>query len=282
MTSELRERAARLRALHDRKQILVLPNAWDPASARLFASVGSLAIGTTSAGVSYTLGHPDGEVVSRDEMIEACGRIARAVAVPVTGDLESGFAADIRGLVETIEMTLAAGMVGANLEDVDRGARALYSVEDACDRIRAAREVGARAGIPLVINARTDVYLLQVGEPGERLAHAIRRANAYLAAGADCAFVPGVRDAETIGALARGITGPLNVLAGLGTPPVRELERLGVARVSVGSGPMHAIMSLTRRIGQELIDDGTFTFLDGAMTYPEANALMRAPVGKPS
>ena len=144
----------------------------------------------------------------------------------------------------------------------------------AVERVRAAREAADSAGVPLVINARTDVFLLGIGEKAGRYEHAVGRANAYLEAGADCLFVPAVRDAETIAALVRGIKGPINILAGPGTPPAPELERLGVARVIVGSGPTHAAMTLTRKIGEELMSKGTYGFLDGVITYPEANALM--------
>jgi 2-methylisocitrate lyase-like PEP mutase family enzyme len=271
---QLVAKATAFRKLHGK--LLVLPNAWDPASARVFASVGLPAIGTTSAGISYALGCPDGEVVSRGDMIAAVGRIARSVDIPVTADMESGFAADAPGVAETITATIEAGAVGVNLEDADRAnGRVLYDVATAVERIRAARAAADRMGVPLFINARTDVYLLAIGDPADRLAHAVRRGNAYLEAGADCVFVPAVRDAETIGALARALKGPLNVMAGLGTPPARELEALGVARVSTGTGPIHAVMTLTRKIGEELATTGTYGYLDGAMTYPEANALMR-------
>ena len=270
-----REKAEAFRRMHDRKRILVLPNAWDAASARVFEGVGFKAVATTSAGVAYALGYPDGEIVPLDMMVAAVGRIAQCVNVPVTADMESGFARNTRDLARTVQMIVEAGAIGMNLEDTIHGAqRELYDLPVAVERVRAAREAADSAGVPLVINARTDVFLLGIGEKAGRYEHAVGRANAYREAGADCLFVPGVRDAETIAALVRGIKGPINILAGPGTPPAPELERLGVARVSVGSGPTNAAMTLTRKIGEELMSKGTYEFLNGAITYPEANALM--------
>jgi 2-methylisocitrate lyase-like PEP mutase family enzyme len=249
----------------------VLPNAWDAASARVFEAAGFAAVATTSAGVAWALGCADGERADRAEVLAGVGRIAHSVAFPVPADLEAGF-----GATETVRGVLAAGAVGVNLEDSEKGpVRSLRPAEEQAARIKAARAVGEAVGVPLVINARTDVFLAGVGEPTGRLEHAVGQANAYRAAGADCLFVPGVRDAETIGRLARALEGPLNVLAGPGCPPVAELEALGVARVSVGSGPMTASLTLLRRIAAELAGPGTFTaFTDGSAPYAEWNRLM--------
>jgi 2-methylisocitrate lyase-like PEP mutase family enzyme len=173
-------------------------------------------------------------------------------------------------------MVIEAGAVGINLEDgVQERRGELYEVAQALERLDAAREAAAKAGVPIVINARTDVFLLGVGPKEERLGHAVRRANIYREAGADCLFVPGVRDAQTIGALAKQINGPINILAGPTSPTTGELERLGVARVSVGSWPGLAALTLARKIAQELLDAGTYTFATDAITYPEANAMMK-------
>ena len=264
-----RAKAERLRALHH-GGILVLPNAWDVASALVFARLPSCrALATTSAGVAFALGYPDGERVPRDEMLEAVGRIARAVELPVSADLEAGYG----DAGATAEGAIAAGAVGLNLEDGNEDG-ALVEVAAHEDSIRSARAAGDAAGVPLVINARVDVYIRSVGSENERFDHAVARANAYLAAGADCAFVPAVTDGELIRRLAAAIDGPLNVLADRGTPPVAELERLGVARVTVGSGAMRATLGLVDRVGRELLERGTYAgFADEAMPYAEANAL---------
>lgn len=261
------ERAQLLRRLHQGPEILVLPNAWDVASARVFEESGYPAIATTSAGVAAVLGYPDGQHIPGGEMLEMVGRIARAVAVPVTADVEAGY----EDAVTTAQAVWSAGAVGLNLEDtIGEGDE---SLADLTVQIETIREI--RAAVPeMVINARTDIYLAGVGVSESRFERAVERANAYREAGADCLFVPGVRDAETIGRLVRTIKGPVNILATAGSPPIAELKQLGVRRVSVGSGPMRATLGLLQRIARELKDDGTFrTMTDGAMTYADANRL---------
>lgn len=270
------DKAERLRALHRGPAILILPNAWDVASAVVVAQAGFEAIATSSAGIAATLGYPDGERVSRDEMLSMVARIAAAVALPVTADMEAGYGATVADAAATAEGVIAAGAVGLNFEDTaDGGASPLLEIAAQVERIRAIREVGAARGVPLVVNARTDVYLLEVGDPAGRFDEAVRRLSAYRAAGADCLFVPGVRDAATIGRLAGAVDGPLNILAGAGTPPIPELACLGVARVSVGSGPARATLALLRRIALELRDQGTYTALtEEALSYAELNQLL--------
>jgi 2-methylisocitrate lyase-like PEP mutase family enzyme len=256
-----------LRKLHQGPRILVLANAWDVASARIFEEAGFPAIATSSAGVANCLGYPDGERISRDEMIGMVQRIAGALLVPVTADVENGYG----DALLTARAVVDAGGAGMNLEDVAK-AHDPNSLVGLAEQVRIIGKI--RAATDLVINARTDVFLLSIGDPATRFDRAVERANAYLKAGADCAFVPGVRDAETIGRLAKAINGPLNILAMAGVPPVAELERLGVRRVSIGSGPMRAVMGLTRRIANELRDQGTFTSMtDQAMIYTDANRL---------
>ena len=252
-----RAKAKRFLELHTSGRLLVLPNAWDAGSARIFEHAGFQALGTTSAGVALSLGYPDGERVSRAEMLEVARRIASAVAIPVTADLEAGYGRAVNDAVETARGAIAAGAVGMNFEDSTSDDR-LVDVAAQVERIRAIKKLAEAEKIAFVLNARTDVFLLGVGEPAGRFDEAVRRANAYRQAGADCLFVPGVTDAETIGRLVRAITGPLNVLAVRDTPRIAELERLGVARVSVGSGPMRATLALTQRVAQELRERGTY------------------------
>ncbi len=260
--------AETLRGLHRRMpdHMLVLPNAWDVASARIFERAGFPAIATTSAGVAFALGYPDGERLSREEMTEAVARIARAVKVPVTADVEAGYGHP----VETARQVWAAGAVGMNLEDVT-GDR----LHDLAPQIAAIR--GIRAAFPhMVINARTDILLNAIGEEATRFDRAVERLNAYAEAGADCLFAPGVRDRETIRRLAKAVRGPLNILATVGSPDLAEMKALGVARVSVGSGPMRATLGLVDRIAKELRDRGTYTaMVDGAIPYGDVNLLLR-------
>ena len=271
------KKAETLRNLHRGPRTLVLPNAWDVASACVLEQMGYPAIATSSAGVAFALGYPDGQRISRDEMLEVVGRIARAVRVPVTADMESGYGTTPAQMSETAKAIVAAGAVGLNFEDVTGDTESSHvEVSLQVEKIRALHEAAAAAGVPLVINARTDVYLDQIGAPESRFDHAVRRANAYRDVGADCLYVPGVRDAETIGRLVQAIRGPLNILAGPGVPPVAELARLGVRRLSVGSGPMRATLGLTKRIARELLDYGTYTgFTEGALPYAEANQRLR-------
>jgi 2-methylisocitrate lyase-like PEP mutase family enzyme len=266
-------RAIRFGELHQGPRILVLPNAWDAASARIFEKAGFPAIATTSAGMAFSHGLPDGEGIGRAAMLEAVGRIVSAVSVPVSADMLSGFGHTIQEIVETARAVLGAGAIGMNIEDAAGGTLADIALQT--EKIQAIRGAAASAGIPLVINARTDVYLREVGEPASRFEHAVRRANAYRKAGADCLFVPGVRDSETIRRLTSSIDGPVNVLGGPGTPPVQELERLGVCRVSVGSGPMRATLALTARIAHELLTTGTYAALVDAMPPAEANGMFK-------
>jgi 2-methylisocitrate lyase-like PEP mutase family enzyme len=283
---ERRAQAELLRGLHGGEAILVLPNAWDGMSARVFEDCGFPAVATTSVGIAYALGYPDGERLGRDEMAEATERIARAVSVPVTADVETGYGDSPEEVAETARAVIHAGAVGLNLEEAadptppgeaSPGAGddfPLLDLDDQLERIQAVVQAGRGAAVPLVVNARTDVYWREVGDPKWRFGEAVLRANAFLEAGADCIFVPGVKDPHTIGALAREVSGPLNVLAGPGVPPIAELAELGVLRVSVGSGPARAVMGLLRGVGQELLESGVYTSItENAIPYQEANAL---------
>lgn len=267
-------KAEAFRALHRAGDVLVLANTSDVGSARVVAEAGFPAIATSSAGVAWLLGYPDGERIPRAEMLGMVRRIAASVALPVTADMEGGYGPAPEDVAETVRLTIEAGAVGINLEDGAReAARPLLDFDLAVERIRAGRESADAAGVPMVLNARTDVYLRGGGGAGA-LDETLRRANAFRDAGADCLFVPGVRDAETIGALARGIEGPVNILAGAATPPLAELRALGVARVSVGGLLSLAAATLLRRAARELRDAGTFGFARDVILHPEMNALL--------
>ena len=270
------DQAEQLRALHRAPPIFVLPNAWDAASARVFEAEGFPAIATTSAGVAASLGYPDGGLVPSREMIEAVARIARAVKVPVTADIEHAYAATPDAVAEVVLRVIAAGAVGINLEDYVPGAPDLEPLALQVGKITAVLKAANTAGVRVVINARTDIFLRGLGADATRLDVAIARGQAFLAAGADCVFLPGVRDRETIGALVRGIGGPINVLAVDGTPPIAELEALGVARVSLGSGPMRAALAVVRDVARELKEHGTYSaFTARAMAFSDVDELMK-------
>ena len=255
-----RQKAESFRKMHDRSRILVLPNAWDVASAKIFEAAGFRAVATTSSGVANSLGYPDGEAVSRDEMLDVIRRIARGLNVPLSADIEAGYSSEMEALKNTIRAVIDAGAVGINLEDsIKGGANELFPVEIAVARIKAVRETASAAGVPIVINARTDVFLHAIGEKSARLDHTVSRANAYLAAGADCVFVPGPTSAEIIGSLTSAIKGAINVMVLPGMPSAPELEKLGVARVSTGGGPARATLTELRRVAEELHKSGTYS-----------------------
>jgi 2-methylisocitrate lyase-like PEP mutase family enzyme len=246
-------RAEQLRRLHRDPAILVLVNVWDVASARTVASVpGCRAIATASWAIAAAHGFPDGEVIGRDRMIELVGEVARAVDLPVTADLEGGYGETAPDVGETIARAIAAGAVGCNLEDGVPNGALLRDAQDAAERVAAARQRADREGVPIVINARTDVYLRGADDPEA----AILRGRAYARAGADCIFVPGVRDRDTIATLVREIDAPVSVLARPGAPSVRELQELGVARVSFGPGPMGAALAALARTATDLLEGG--------------------------
>jgi 2-methylisocitrate lyase-like PEP mutase family enzyme len=271
----LKSKAETLRALHAGGRILVLVNAWDVVSARLVEAAGAPAIATTSAGVANVLGYVDGQRISREEMAAAGGRIARAVAVPVTVDAEAGYGPSPEDAAETTRQLLAAGVVGMNFEDRSGDpANPLVSVGQQVARIHAIRQAAAAADVPFVLNARTDAYLAAAGAPKTRFDETVRRANAYREAGADCIFVPGVSDAKLIADLVRAIRSPLNILAGPGAPTVAELERMGVARVSTGSGFMRACFAKARDVAGDIFATGSWESLANAINYREMNELV--------
>lgn len=271
----LKTKADALRAMHHGGKILVLANAWDAASARVLEEAGANAIATTSAGIAFMLGRPDGQRVSREEMLGMVARIARAVTVPVTADVEAGYGNRPEDAAETARRVIAAGAVGLNLEDGTGDAvHPLIDLPLAVEKVRAVREAAGHSGVPLVINARTDVFLRKTGAPETRFDHALRRAIAFREAGADCVFLPGVADSATIARFVRELQFPVNILAGPGSPTIPELQKLGVARVSLGSRTMLAAVTTARRVWEELLRDGTYTTLERSLTYEEMSKLL--------
>jgi 2-methylisocitrate lyase-like PEP mutase family enzyme len=225
-------RAGTLRALHHGSEPLLLPNAWDAASARAVAQAGFPAVATTSGGVAASLGWRDGENTPIEDAFAAIARMARTLEVPLTADVEGGYGLGPEALVARL---LGAGAVGCNLEDSDhRHPGTLVEAETHAARIAAMKCAGRAAGVDLVLNARIDVILLQAGKAEDRLAETMRRARLYLDAGADCVFPILVKDEASISALVKGIRGPLNVLALEGGLAPARLGELGVARISFG------------------------------------------------
>lgn len=273
--------AGRLLEAHHEDDPLVLPNAWDAASAMVFERVGFAAVGTSSAAIAASLGYPDGEVLPRAEMLSAVGRVATAVERPVTADVEAGYGDEPAAVAETVSLAIEAGAVGVNLEDgTGDPDEPLDDPGHHAAKIRAARAAADDADVPLVINGRTDGFWLDVGDEEERVERTVERANVYARAGSDCLFVPGVTDPETITVLAEGIDGPLNVLGGPGAPPVGTLADCGVARVSVGSAPMRATLGRLGEMGAELREAGTYESMDGAVPYADLRDWLAGAVAR--
>ncbi|HEY8643257.1 MAG TPA: isocitrate lyase/phosphoenolpyruvate mutase family protein [Candidatus Dormibacteraeota bacterium] len=270
------EAAETFRRLHDRRPGFVMPNAWDAGSAIVLAEAGFAAIATTSAGIAFSLGKADHALpggatpVSRSEMFERVRQITAAVEIPVNGDLEAGYGDRPEAVAETIRLAIEAGLAGGNIEDYAGGA--LYDEGLAVARIAAAREAIDAGGSRFVLCARTDGRLLKPQAP---LEDAIRRANRYRQAGADCLYVPGVNDLESIARLVNQIDGPLNVVMGLGSTglTVPDLLAAGVARISLGGSIARAALGLVREAGRELIESGTLNFARHQIPQAELNEL---------
>jgi 2-methylisocitrate lyase-like PEP mutase family enzyme len=285
VSSIQKTKAEQFLKLHSDKAILVLLNSWDPGSSKLMEAAGLKAIATTSMGISASLGYPDGQAIPYTEMLDAISKIVQSVALPVTADIEGGYGKSIQEIVGYAEKFIGTGIVGINIEDsVDMNPHLLDDTEF-CERISAIRELSDALGFHLVINARTDVFLTQSGEPGGRLAEVIRRGNKYREAGADSIFVPDVSEAEKIAALVREINAPINILVnptrGAATAlPISELENLGVARVSVGSTLMKATLTLTKRMVSEIMGNGTYGILfDNLMPVSESSEAYKMATG---
>jgi 2-methylisocitrate lyase-like PEP mutase family enzyme len=307
------QKASRLLELHHASQPLVLINAWDAASAAMVEHCGLPAIATSSAALANALGFPDGQYLPWAQMLEAVARVCRAVKVPVTADIESGFAADVTALEKSITEIIKAGAVGVNLEDVMpanpapknsgpenadaknagrqqanpvRHGNPLFPLPEQIARIQAARRAAQALGVHLVINARTDAYWQSGVEPAEAMRGTLERGKAYLQAGADCIFIPGLRKPDHIKTVIDHLravlqgdvhrVSPVNILAGPGVPSIPELAKLGVKRVSYGSGPHRAAMGLLRRMAEEARTSGTYQALtEGAVPYEEINGLFQ-------
>lgn len=301
------QKASRLLELHHGPQPLVLINAWDAASAAMIEHCRLPAIATSSAAMANALGFPDGQYLPWADMLDAVARVCRAVKVPVTADIESGFAPSVTALETSITQIIKAGAVGVNLEDVMsanpshqsaglqsadpgdadsknaepvRHGSPLFPLPVQIARIQAARRAAHAAGIHLVINARTDAYWQAGVEPSEAMRGTLERGKAYLQAGADCIFIPGLRNPDHIKTVIDHLRTvhqepAINILAGLGVPSIPELTKLGVKRISYGSGPHRAAMGLLRRMAEEARTSGTYTTLtESAVPYEEINGLM--------
>jgi 2-methylisocitrate lyase-like PEP mutase family enzyme len=268
------ELAQRFRALHDRRNLLVLPNAWDAGSARVFADLGFDAIATTSGGVAWSLGYADGERAPLAEVTAAIRRMVRVTPLPLSVDFESGYGESPEAVAASVREVIAAGAVGINLEDGIRHER-LRSSDDAARRIAAAREAARAAGVPIVINARVDLWIVASdASTDERVEEALRRARAYLSAGADCIYPIALAEPEVIARFCLALDAPVNIGVRAGMPGVAELARLGVARISTATRLAALALSCAREAAQELRCDGSLDRLQSPFGYPDMQRLM--------
>jgi 2-methylisocitrate lyase-like PEP mutase family enzyme len=271
---------------HQEPKILVLLNSWDAGSSRLVEACGYKAVATTSMGIAASFGYPDCQVIQLPEMLETITGIVNAVQVPVTVDFEAGYGNNTDEIVDSVTKAIATGIAGINIEDSIDLRPDLIDEAEFCERISAIRALSDSLGFHLVINARTDAFYTSSGSHREKLTESIRRGNKYREAGADCIFVQPVSDRETIATLVKEIHAPINILAnpgiGAGMPPsVRELQDLGVARLSLGSGLMKATLAMIRKVADELSERGTYnTLLDTMTPLPDAAMAYKMAIGQ--
>lgn len=250
--------------------LLLLPNAWDAGTARLTESLGAKAIATTSAGVAWAHGYPDGNALPPRLLAATVAEIVRIVRVPVTADMEGGYSDDPAAVGAAVALVVEAGAVGINLEDATKPPDLL------CKKIEAAKRAANGAGVDLFVNARTDVYLRGLGSSERRVEETLRRAALYRAAGADGFFVPNLTDPEQIRAVSAGAGLPLNVIPARGLPPIGELRGLGVARLSAGADIAESVFGFVAGLARGFVGARAYPLADSAMPYAEINALFPA------
>jgi 2-methylisocitrate lyase-like PEP mutase family enzyme len=285
VSSIQKEKAELFLKYHHDKEILVLLNSWDIGSSKLIEASGYKAIATTSMGIAASLGYPDCQVIQLSEMIEVITGIVNGVQVPVTVDIEAGYGNNLYEIIDSVKKIIATGIVGINIEDsIDLNPVLIDEVEF-CERISAIRALSDSLGFHLVINARTDSFYTSSGSTREKLSESIKRGNKYREAGADCIFVQPVSEKETISTLVKEINAPINILANPGIggkipPSVSELQDLGVARLSLGSGLMKATLALIKKVADELSEKGTYDILLDTLTpLPDAAIAYKMAVG---
>jgi len=268
------EKSRRLRELVRAPEILVMPGAYDVLSALLFEQMGFKAIQGTSGGIAAALGYADGEVMSRDRFIEISGSFAGAVSVPFNADGERGYG-DENGVRETVRALVLRGVAGMNLEDgAAKGKGGLVEISEQLRKIKAVMETKRELGSEFFLNARVDAFHVFPDDSKKALDEAIRRGNAYAEAGGDCIFYLFLHSAEIIGRLAKEVKAPISILAGPQSPSVSQLQDLGVARVSYGSGFLKAALTGTKQLAQEIFEKGTCDLLKQGVQTPEISALV--------
>ena len=286
VSNEQKRKAELFLKYHEEKEILVLLNSWDIGSSKLIEACGYKAIATTSMGIAASLGLPDAQVIQLSEMIQVIKGIVNSVEVPVTVDIEAGYGRNLEEVIDSVKQIIATGIAGINIEDSLALNPVLIDETEFCERISAVRALADSLGFHLVINARTDAFYTSRASTQEKLAESIRRGNQYLAAGADCIFVQPVWDKATIATLVKEIKGPVNILANPGVgrempPSAKELQEIGVARLSIGSGLMKATLAFIKKVANELSEDGTYDILVDTVTpLSDADLAYQMAIGR--
>jgi len=271
ITTEQKQRAKEFQALHNNKEMLLLPNAWNAGSAKVFEKEGFKAVATTSAGIAFAMGYADGEIIDIEDLCLVSQQITRRISIPLSVDLERGYSDNPKEVKKNVRKILESGVVGINLED-GRPDGKLDSLNLLLDKIKAIAELKKELDLPFVINARTCAYWLNIGEDKERLALATERCNAFLKAGADCVFVPGLLQKETLVELLANINGPLNAIANPVYHDLKEMEQLGISRLSLGSGPVRAMFANLIQNSKEIIENSDISsLLNHDFSYAAAN-----------
>jgi len=282
-----KEKADLFLKYHQDNEMLVLLNSWDIASSKIIEASGYKAIATTSMGMAASLGYPDCQIIQVSEVIEIITGIAKNVLAPITVDFEAGYGNNLTEIIDSVTQIIATGIVGINIEDSLELNPNLIDEMEFCERISAIRELSDSLGFHLVINARTDSFYTSIGTPKEKLSEAIKRGNKYREAGADCIFVQPVSERETIATLVKEINAPINILSnpgigmGILPPSVSELQDLGVARLSLGSGLMKATLAIIKKVADELSEKGTYnSLLDTLTPLPDAAIAYKMAIGQ--
>lgn len=258
-TDKQKKKVENFLSLHKDEKMLLLPNIWDPIGARILEAKGFPAVATASAAISSSLGYKDGEKIKFETHLEIIRRIADAVQIPVTADIESGYSTDISGLKKNIDLLIDTGAVGINIEDNTGVEGELRNIDEQCNRISAARETAKNRGVYLVINARTDCFLSKVNKPkSELIAETIKRADAFTEAGADCIYPVGVLDLDTVKTLREEIKSPINILGSAKSVPLKTLQQIGINRVSFGPFIFRSLLKKFSDIVDEISELGSY------------------------
>lgn len=274
MKLQHKERIKKFYTMHKKEGMFILPNVWNPGSAVVFEKEGFEAVATTSAGVAYALGYPDGEDITFEDLAMCVRLITNRINIPLSVDFERGYSEYVDEVVEHALILIEAGACGFNIED-GKSDGSIDKLEHILAKIEALHELKKEINLDFVINARTCCYWLKIGDEKERLETAIQRGNAFIEAGADCVFVPGVMGASTVEALVRGINGPVNIVLNSGYRDFEGLEKMGVKRLSVGSAPVRSTYNHLIQLARELKEKDVQKLLAHDFAYGKANAYFK-------